>query len=418
MTGIIDSMKWPPALDAGWREPVAAWLQTLSTWPWRDTARTLRQRFREDRLGLTASSLTFTTTIALVPLVTVMLAVFSAFPIFASVQGALERYFLQTLVPDTIARPVLLALTQFAAKANRLGLVGLVGLVITALALMLTIDRTLNNIWRVRRPRPIGQRVLIYWAAATLGPLLLGISLTFTSYALSASKGLVGALPGGVAVLVDALEFGLLVGAVSLLFRFVPNTPVRFRHALAGGLFVAVGFEVAKKLLAWYVRQVPTFASVYGAFATLPIFLVWIYLGWVVVLLGAVIAAYAPSLSMHLLRRASGAGYRFTLAVGILRELVAARRVSLRGLSSEQIALRLRTDPLQIDPLLDTLIAIDWVGRLDEAGAARYVLLCEPATTPAQPLLTQLLLDPGATLRGFWQRAGFGELTLQQLVEG
>src|SRR6478672_521240 len=190
-------MKWPPALHAGWRESLASWLQTFSTWPWRDTVRTLRQRFREDRLGLTASSLTFTTTIALVPLFTVMLAAFSAFPIFSAFQGALERHFLQTLVPDSIARPVLLALTQFAAKANRLGLVGLVGLVITALALMLTIDRTLNNIWRVRRPRPIGQRVLIYWAATTLGPLLLGVSLTFTSYAISASRGWVDALPGG-----------------------------------------------------------------------------------------------------------------------------------------------------------------------------------------------------------------------------
>jgi membrane protein len=411
-------MKWPTALDAGWREPLAASLQALSDWPWRDTARTLRQRFREDRLGLTASSLTFTTTIALVPLVTVMLAVFSAFPIFSTFQGALERYFLQTLVPDSIARPVLMALTQFAAKANRLGLVGLVLLVITALALMLTIDRTLNNIWRVRRPRPIGQRVLIYWAATTLGPLLLGVSLTFTSYAISASRGLVGALPGGVAVLVDTLEFALLALAMATLFRFVPNTPVRWRHALGGGVFVAVGFEVAKKLLAWYVKQVPTFASVYGAFATVPIFLVWIYLGWVVVLLGAVIAAYAPSLSMHLVRRASGPGYRFAIAVGILRALATARHLSTRGLDSAQIAQQLGTDPLQVDPLLDTLIAIDWVGRLDEAGEPRYVLLCDPTTTLAQPLLAQLLLDPGTTLRGFWHRAGFGEMTLQQLVDG
>ena len=411
-------MKWPPALHAGWRESLASWLQTFSTWPWRDTVRTLRQRFREDRLGLTASSLTFTTTIGLVPLVTVMLAVFSAFPIFATFQGALERYFLQTLVPDSIARPVLLALTQFAAKAHRLGLVGLVFLAITALALMLTIDRTLNNIWRVRRPRPIGQRVAIYWAATTLGPLLLGVSLSVTSYAVSASRGFVGALPGGIAVLIDALEFGMLALAAAALFRFVPNTPVRWRHALGGGVFVAVGFEVAKRLLGWYVKLVPTYSAVYGAFATLPIFLVWIYLGWVVVLLGAVVAAYAPSLSMHLTRRAATPGHRFVLAVQILRELIVARRLSTRGLTSAQLAQALRADALQVDPLLDTLLAIDWVGRLDESGEARYVLLCDPATTAAQPLLAQLLLDPGTTLRGFWQRAGFAEMTLHDLVEG
>ena len=115
------------------------------------------------------------------PLVTVMLAVFSAFPMFSSFQVALEKYFLQSLVPDSIAKPVLRALTQFATKANRLGAVGLVLLVVTALALMLTIDRTLNAIWRVRKPRPIAQRVLVYWAALTLGPLVLGMSLSLTS---------------------------------------------------------------------------------------------------------------------------------------------------------------------------------------------------------------------------------------------
>ena len=125
-------------------DQLATLLQTLRTWPWFDTARTLRQRFREDRLGITASSLTFTTLIALVPLVTVMLALFSAFPMFAKFQGALQQYFLQSLVPDGIAKPVLGALTQFAAKANRLGSAGLVVLLVTALALMLTIDRTLN----------------------------------------------------------------------------------------------------------------------------------------------------------------------------------------------------------------------------------------------------------------------------------
>jgi membrane protein len=191
----------PLALMAGWQEHVARLLQTLQTWPWLDTLKTLRVRFREDRLGITASSLTFTTLISLVPLVTVMLAVFSAFPMFASFQTALQTYFLQSLVPDGIAKPVLAALTQFASKSSRLGSVGLAFLVITALALMLTIDRTLNGIWRVRTPRPMAQRVLVYWSAATLGPLLLGVSLSLTSYVLSASKGLVGALPGGVSFL-------------------------------------------------------------------------------------------------------------------------------------------------------------------------------------------------------------------------
>ena len=195
-------------------ESIAASWQTLRSWPWIDTARRLRQRLREDRLAVTAGSLTFTTLIAMVPLLTVMLALFSAFPVFARFQAALQQYFLQNLIPDAIARPVLAALTQFAAKANRLGSVGLVFLLCSALALMLTIDRTLNAIWRVRNPRPIAQRVLVYWAAATLGPLVLGVSLSLTSYVLSASKGIVSELPGGLSLLLNTIEFALLAAGM------------------------------------------------------------------------------------------------------------------------------------------------------------------------------------------------------------
>lgn len=404
------------ALRPGWRERLALLVQTLQTWPWLDTLRTLRQRFREDRLGVTASSLSFTTMIALVPLATVTLAIFSAFPMFGQFQGALEKYFIQSLVPEAIARPVLTALQQFAGKANRLGTAGLLVLGLTALALMLTIDRTLNAIWRVRKPRPIAQRVLVYWAAATLGPLLLGVSLTLTSYAISASRGLVGAMPGGLGLLLDALQFGLLAGAMAGLFHYVPNTDVRWRHALSGGVFVAAGFELAKKGLAWYLVQVPTYATVYGAFATLPIFLVWIYLGWVIVLLGAVIAAYAPSLSMHIVRRPNTPGQRFALAVQLLRELAQARGLDRHGLAAPALAVALRADPLQVEALLEVLIGIDWVGRLDEEGERRYVLLSDPATTPAQPLLAAVLLDPTPAVRAFWQHAGFGELKLDAVI--
>jgi membrane protein len=403
-------------LKPRWRVPIAELLATLQNWPWLDTLRTLRQRFREDRLGLTASSLTFTTLISLVPLVTVMLALFTAFPMFAKFQDALQRYFLLTLVPDSIARPVLSALTQFAAKANRLGGFGLVVLLFTAVALMLTIDRTLNGIWRVRKPRPIAQRVLIYWAAVTLGPLLLGASLTFTSYAISASKGLVADIPGGVAIILNALQFLLLSSAIAGLFHYVPNTHVRWQHALAGGVFVAAGFELAKRGLGWYLSSVPTYANVYGAFATVPILLIWMYLGWVIVLLGAVIAAYAPSLQMRVVRRPAVPGYRFELAVGMLRELSKARAGNRHGLSAAQLSENLRTDPLQIEPLLDILVAIDWVGRLEEAGSARYVLLCDPATTSAEPMLAKVLLDPSPNMRGFWDRAGFANTTLQDLI--
>ncbi len=399
-----------------WRTSLPRLAHTLGQWPWFDTLRTLRQRFREDHLGLTAGSLTFTTLLALVPLLTVMLAVFTAFPMFSSFQGALERFFLQNLVPDTIARPVLAALTQFAGKASRLGALGLFVLIVTALALMLTIDHTLNAIWRVPRPRPIAQRLLVYWTGLTLGPLLLGASLTATSYAMSASRGFVGVLPGGLAMLIDSVQFLLLAAGAAGLFHYVPNTHVRWGHAWAGALFVAAAFELAKKGLAWYVAAMPTYSSVYGAFATAPILLLWVYLVWVIVLLGAVIAAYAPSLQMRVVRRPDTVGQRFELALAVLSQLEAARHTERHGLPLDALAGALRTDPLQIEPIVDLLVDHGWVARIDEDGAQRHVLLADPQITRAGPLLDVLLLAPSAQTQSFRRRAGVDSMTLADLL--
>jgi membrane protein len=304
------------------------------------------------------------------------------------------------------------SLTLFAGKARGMGTLGLLLLVFTALALVLTIDRTLNAIWRVRRPRPIAQRILVYWTGLTLGPLALGVSLSMTSYALSASRGLVVALPGGVSLLFELIQFALLATAASGLFRYVPNTVVRWRHAWAGGLFVATAFELAKKGLAWYVESVPTYSAVYGAFATLPILLLWIYLGWVIVLLGAVIAAYAPSLQMRVTTREATPGWRFELALAVLQRLAAARATPPHGLTLAALAAALRADPLQLEPVVDLLAEIGWVSRLDEGDASRHVLLCDPAATPLAPLVVRTLLAPGPAAAAFRDRAGLDGITL------
>ncbi len=397
-------------------EQLRVLMHTLRAWPWFDTLRTLRQRFRDDRLGLTAGSLTFTTLIALVPLVTVMLALFTAFPMFAGFEGGVEKYFLQNLVPDNIAKPVLRTLTQFAGKARGMGAAGLALLVVTALAMVLTIDRTLNAIWRVRRVRPLAQRVLVYWAALTLGPLALGVSLSLTSYVESASKGLVSGLPGAVSLVLETTQFALLAATTAGLFYYVPNTTVRWAHAWAGALFVAVGFEAAKKGLAWYVTTVPTFSAVYGTFATLPILLLWIYLGWVIVLLGAVIAAYTPSLLARAPAAPDAPGWRFELSVALLRQLRLARHTQARGLSLADLAAQVQIDVLVLEPLVDMLADIDWVARLDEGGSARHVLICDPATTPMAPLVARTLLAPGGASSAFAVRAALDRATLAEAL--
>ena len=410
----------PDAIDAPLaRNPIAFvndFVTELLAWPWLQTLHTFRQRFREEKLGLTAGSLTFTTLISLVPLLTVMLAIFTAFPIFSNFQAALEQYFLKSLIPPNIAKPVLGALTQFAAKANKLGAVGLVALGVTALALMLTIDRTLNAIWRVQRPRPMAQRVLVYWAAMTLGPLLLGGSLTLTSYAISVGQGYLTAMPASMSAALGSADVVLFGLAMAGLFHYVPNTHVRWRHALLGGAFVSIGFSLAKSLLAWYVKQVPTYSTLYGAFATVPIFLIWIYLGWVIVLLGAILAANTPSLTGRLHLRPDTPGQPMALALEVLRELLRVRDAGQSGLSHLALAGALRADPLQLSPILDKLQTMDWIGRLEEEGAQRLVLLCAPESVPAEPLLSAFLAQRQGLLGNLWTQGDWSSLTLDRLL--
>ena len=394
-------------------------LADLSKFPWRDTAITLRQRFRDDHLGLTASSLTFTTSIALVPFFTVALAIFTAFPMFAKLQGTLQVWLVESLIPDNIARQVLGYLTQFTRQASRLGVAGLAVLVVTAIALVLTIDRTLNSIWRVRKPRPLGQRVLIYWAAVTLGPLLLAASLAATSYVLPLLRNGAAAPEAMLQFLVDTLEFVCLAGSLAALYHYMPNTYVKWTHAWVGGGFVALGIAAAKKLLSVYLGLVPTYSAVYGAFATLPILLVWIYLAWIIVLMGAVITAYLPSLLAGVSRRGGAHGWQFQLALETLQSLEHSRDTMPRGMLALALAQQLRVDVLALEPVLDTLIQLEWVGQLVDSEsdkASRFVLLVNPDRTTIEPLVDALLLDVTPGTLKLRTRAGWAETRLREVL--
>jgi membrane protein len=386
--------------------------ERLARFPWRNTARTLKQRFREDRLGQTAGSLTFTTTIALVPMVTVALAVLTAFPMFGDFQTVLQKRLVEGLVPDNISRQVLGYLTLFASKASRLGVVGVTALLLSALALVFTIDRTLNAIWRVRKRRPLVQSMLLYWTALTLGPLLMGASLAMMSEFVAASRGVAPDGAGNLRWLFSSLEFLLLAWAVSALYRFVPYTQVRWSHALVGGLWVAAATEVARKALAYYFGQMPTYSVVYGAFATVPILLVWIYLAWSIVLIGAVLVANLPSLLGGISRDGRSVGWRFQLALEILQRLQLARDTEEHGASMSTLCEDLALDPLQIEDVLAALVELDWIARLSEAvdarqthvKEARYVMLADPHSTSLVPLMTRLLLVRSPEAEGLWMK--------------
>ena len=411
---MIPGMNFQQRLQVFWAD--------LKRFPWHDTLLTLRARFREDRMGLTASSLTFTTTIALVPFFTVALAVFTAFPMFSKMQGALQGWLVDSLIPDYIARQVLGYLTQFSKQASKLGVAGLSILLVTAIALILTIDRTLNSIWRVKKVRPFTQRVLIYWSAITLGPVLLGASLALTASVVATTSGLVVTLPFSLRFLLSMFQFLLVAAGLAALYRYVPNTYVKWSHAWAGGVFAAAGIEVAKKALALYLSSVPTYSMIYGAFATLPILLVWIYVAWVIVLMGAVIAAYLPSLLAGVARRGSGHGWQFQLAVEVLQRLDSVKAVSNRGYSASSLAVSLQVDALQLEPVLGVLLEIDWIGQLvpnEGAGAdveSHYILLADPDHTLIEPLMHRLLLIKTDSTLPLWTAGQWSSLKLRQAL--
>ncbi len=402
-------------------ESIQATLKEFLHFPWRQMLRTLWHRFREVRLGMTASSLTFTTVLALVPLFTLGLAIFTAFPIFAQVQEQLQRWLIESLVPESISRQVLGSLTQFSRKASRLGLVGLIAVVATSLALLVTIDRTLGQIWRVSRQRPWGQRVLIYWAGITLGPLLLGGSLAISSYLFTGYlSGLGDWLPVSVRNLLDLVEFCLLVACVTGLYYYLPNTRVDWRHALTGGVVVAVGLELAKKVLALYLAQMPTYSAIYGAFSAVPILLVWIYVAWVVVLLGAVVTASLPEIGRQSKRQADGPGWSFRLSLEVLRSLSLARSSSPQGLRMSQLADELHIEQRHAQLVLETLQELKWVGRLEQSNTkldSAWVLLVDMANTNLEPLVQKLCLHPSHATDLLWQKTQLTSLKLADVIK-
>ena len=379
----------------------------LQRFPWRVALSGLRQRFRDDRLGQTAGALTFTTTIALVPLLTVALAVLTAFPLFGQFQTVLQRWLVESLIPDSIARQVLGYLTQFTSKASRLGSLGFVALLFSAVALVFTIDRTLNAIWRVRQARPWGQRVLIYWAALTLGPLVLATSLFMLTTALTWTGQSWGPGQAWLRFILDVLEFGLTALGIGALYKYVPHTHVPARHAWWGGTLAAIVLEVARWVLAQYLAKVGTFAAVYGTFATVPILLVWIYTTWVIVLVGAVAVASLPSWLSGAVRDNSAPGWLFQLALEVVRQLMHKLGTAPHGVTVLDLASELQADPRDVEAVLTTMVDADWAGRLvpsDEAQAPRYVWLADPSQLPLAPLMSRYLLADVPANQALWAR--------------
>ena len=253
--------------------------------------RVIAMRFKQDRCVQIASSLTFTTLLSLVPLITIALTMFSAFPVFEDFSSQIKTYLLNNLMPDMAGKIITQYMQQFTESATRLTAVGIIFLTVTAMSMMLTIDQAFNTIWRVARPRPLFKRLIVYWAVLTLAPLLIGASLSLTSWLIGFSMGYAKHIPFfGVGVL-KILPVLFTTLAFALLFKLVPNRYVPLSHAIAGAFVAALIFETMNRTFGYYISNFPTYKLVYGAFATVPVFLMWIYLSWLAILCGAIIAA-------------------------------------------------------------------------------------------------------------------------------
>ncbi len=253
--------------------------------------RTTIHRVRKERLAQVAGSLTFTTLLSVVPLLAVSLALLSRFTAFHRFERAIDDYVVKGMLPADISRTILGYLSLFAANARGLTWAGVFSLLVTAIALLLTVENALNQMWQVKRNRPFLRRVGMYLLMLAAGPPVLGLGLWATSYVLGMSIGIIGALPPSLTFVLGMGPPMLSVAALTALFHFMPNAKVPWSHAVVGGLIAGVALEFGKRGFAAYLVQLPTYRTVYGAFAAFPLFLLWMYFSWLVTLIAAMIAS-------------------------------------------------------------------------------------------------------------------------------
>ena len=347
-------------------------------------ARAMLRQGRQLQLEHTAGSLAFLSLLAVVPMFSIVFAVTTASPAFERLREALQGFLLVNLFPAAISNTVIEHLNQFAAKANELSLIGTVAFLLTAFVALVTIERTLNRIWSADRPRPLANRFVLYWMLLTLGPLLLGAYLAI--HGSVASAWLRGAdLRELRSVWFIVLPWVTTVGGLMLLYRLLPSAAVRWREAFAGALLTALLVESLRALLGWYVTRLPTYTVVYGTFSALPVFLLWLFLGWMALLAGALLAAnlrfWGQPGEPHLARAPSE---RFDDVHGVL----ATMRDALGGdrfgaLPAQSLAPLLGHDPERAGQAALLLAELGYVTRFVSLGDARGAAAA-PATRRAR----------------------------------
>jgi len=363
-------------------------MQIDARMPWLGFVFYVFSRGQKDQFLRVAASLSYTSLIALVPLIAISVAIFSAFPAFSEVRAEFQTFISESLVPNA-GQSVDVYLKQFIGATSQLTTVGVVGLGVTALLTLTTIEAALNAIFRVTKQRPMVSRVLVYWAVLTLGPLLLGVSSSMSGGLFALGRSIGGGafeeVSGFVTVFMP-LIFSWL--AFSLLYLAVPNRPVAFRDALIGGVVAAVLFALLRMGFARFVASANTYRTLYGALAVIPLFLMSMYLSWAVVLFGAVMTAAFPEWRVHktLGKNVGSAVSEVVLSLGILRVLRGAQT------SGEKASRRsLITQVLAPDEAMDVVLGkLQASGFADHTEDGNWMLVRDLSETPMSTLLEGL----------------------------
>ena len=351
-------------------------------------ARFVVRRFREDALAQVAGSLTFTTLFALVPLVTIVITMFTVLPVSTKLASTLNAFIVSNFLPGAASKLISGYTQQFAENATRLTAIGVALLAVTAIMMMSTIDRAFNRIWRVHRSPPIMRRMLVYWALLTVGPLLVAAAVYFAFWLISASLGMIDER-GSRRTILKILSVMLTFVALLFLYRTVPNRRVSWSDAMAGALIGGAGFEAMKALFTAVVATFGNYKLIYGAFAGFPVFLSWVFLSWLIVLTGAVITAALPQLRTGAWARYRVPGGNYLEALAILRHL--RHRHASGGVSSlEELSRAARMTWEDTEVLLVRMATRGWAVRGGEGG---WVLCQDPRNIKLETVFEEFVFQ-------------------------
>lgn len=245
------------------------------------------KNLKQERITVSAGHLAYVSLLSLVPVLMVFLMIMSAFPAFADIRTQFEDFIFNNFVPhagDVVQQYI----SEFVANASGMGAVGIGTLLLVALLLISNIDKTFNHLWRTKDERPFIYTFAIYWMIITLGPLLIGVSIAVSSYLATIAAFADDYTPGLGTAALKLVPSLAAVGAFLILYMVVPKRPVRAKYALFGAILATILFEFTKKAFSFYVSSFPNYQVIYGALASIPILFLWVYLSWLVVMVGAI----------------------------------------------------------------------------------------------------------------------------------